>query len=116
MIFHADLNVSNHLEFYCAYNEGSGNGLEKIKVKGDFDVQSCANKCFQMRLDGNGTINGATLDQKTCYCEFNQTHSWYSRLKKNCQFKTNRKPMDGEYFIHFLSHTQHIHMIFGLAK
>ena len=87
------MNCSDLIEYYCAYNEGSGNGVNKIKVIGDLDLQKCANKCFQMKLDGNGPINGATLDKETCYCEENQTRTWYSKQKKNCFFKTDRKPI-----------------------
>ena len=93
---------------YCAYSEGSGNGIEKIKVDGDLDLQGCANKCFQMRLDGNEAINGVTYENTTCYCEVSQTLAFYSKEETNCQFKTDKKAvaMKGERCIYLLSHIQ----------
>ena len=88
-----DFHFINVLGRYCTYDEGVGNGIDKIKVRGEFNAQTCANKCFQMRRDKNKHINGATLDQKTCRCEVSQTHTWYSRQKKNCQFRIDRKPI-----------------------
>ena len=96
------MNFSNVLEYHCAYNEGIGNGLNKIQVKGGFNLQQCANECFQMRLDGNEAVNGATLDKKTCYCEERQLGTWPSYMKNNCLFKTSGKPMKpikGNYFL-----------------
>ena len=95
------MNCSDLIEYYCAYNEGSGNGVNKIKVIGDLDLQKCGNKCFQMKLDGNEAINGATLDKETCYCEESQTRTWYSKQKKNCLFKADRNPITikGEFYI-----------------
>ena len=98
------MNLSNVLEYHCAYNEGIGNGLKKIKVKGDSNLQLCANDCFQMRLDGQHAINGATLDKKTCYCEERQTDTWPSFMNINCLFKTDRKPkpLTGKHFLSFV--------------
>ena len=64
----------------------------------------CANECFQMKMDGQKTINGATLDKTTCYCEVSQNRTWYSKGKMNCKFKTNKKPIKGEYFLYVLSY------------
>ena len=87
---------------YCAYNEGSGNGIEKMKVDGELDLQQCANKCFKMRMNGKKDINGATLDGTTCYCEVSQTRTWYSKEKTNCQFKTYIKPIKGNFGVYLL--------------
>ena len=88
------INFSNVLEYHCEYTEGIGNGIKRIKMIGGLDLQRCANLCFQMRLDGNEAINGATLDKKTCYCEKNQTLTWYSKQKRNCLFKQS---IQGEF-------------------
>ena len=52
-----------------------------------------------MKLDENVTINGATLEKKTCYCEVSQNRLWYNKKKKNCLFKTDRKPIKGKYHL-----------------
>ena len=58
-----------------------------------------------MRLDGNNAINGATFDNKTstCHCEKTQTRTWNSKEKKNCFFKTDRKPIQGKYYIYLVA-------------
>ena len=74
-----------------------------MKVTGSLDLQRCANKCFQMRQDGEKFINGATLDKTTCYCEVSQTRTIYNKEKTNCQFKTEKKPVRCEYCLYLLS-------------
>ena len=100
------LNISKFLEVFCTYEEGSGNGVEKIKVNITANLQTCANECFQMKRDENAAINGATVDKKKCYCEVQQTHRWFTKEKMNCFFKTGKKKIiEGEFSISFLIRT-----------
>ena len=99
------------LELYCEYMEGAGNGKKKIKVDGEFTHQKCANRCLQLRRNGNEAINGATLDSTTCFCEMNQTRSFYSKQKMNCHFRTVENQEKGEYIIlHFFPRLTLIYM------
>ena len=91
---------------YCAYNEGFGTGIKKIPLEGDIDLQRCANKCYQMKLDVNKYINGATLDKTKCFCEVSQGRTVYSKEKTNCQFKTEPKPVKGKHCVYLFLHIQ----------
>ena len=85
------------VDTFCSFTEGYGDG-NKISVGTNLNIEDCANKCFQLRRDGNEAVNGATLEDKECFCELNQKRTWYSKDKLNCHFTKNEGEEGNDYY------------------
>ena len=86
------------LDIFCPFTEGYGDGSKKILVGNNLNIEECANKCFQLRRNGNEGVNGATLEERKCFCELNQTRTWYSKDKLNCHFTKNEGEEGNDYY------------------
>ena len=95
------------VETFCSFTEGYGNGKEKIPMEGEYDFEECADECFQLRRDGNEAINGATVERKKCFCELNQTRTWYSKEKMNCHFTKNEGEDGNKHYSYFALQKKH---------
>ena len=89
------------LDTFCSFTEGYGNGKKKIPVAGRMNFEDCADYCFKLKREGNEAINGATLEGSKCFCEMNQTRTWFSKEKMNCHFLTKKKE-EGNYLSIFI--------------
>ena len=103
------------LDTFCPFTEGYGDGNKKILVGKNLNREDCANQCFQLKRNGNEAVNGATLEDKKCFCELNQTRTWHSKDKMNCHF-TKTEGEEGNDYYSFLYILPMFHIIFVFCR